>query len=392
MTDKYCVYTNNFTFVDNDGYVALCCKNLKNKLSQYHIKDYKLSEIWNSPEMHSVRAEIASGGEPNGCFKCYDPERDGVRSFRQKALGMINNGVPFPDEKIHALDLRLGNVCNLSCVMCFAGNSNKILHQHKSMAKHFNWKEGRLEKEAEKYHKSNYDWSDDPVAWDNIISSVDKNLKHVYLAGGEPFYLKNFPTTVERLGSLAPGANFVINTNGTRLLREKDLKQLKTVENVFLRFSVDGWGAADEWTRQDTVWEQKLQVMDQYYNHFKLAVWDITANSLSVRHIPKLVEHLWENYPNAKVQIRPVVNKTEVLMENIPDRFKAESLAFFEKHKNKLEGVDHVINEMRKPFNNDMKRKQKVKHFVNYYDTHGVVTFDSFDPELAEWINSDAEE
>ena len=276
--------------------------------------------------------------------------------------------------------------------MCFAGNSNKILHQHKSMAEHFDWKEGRLEKEAVKYHKSNYDWSDDPQAWDNIISSVDKNLKHVYLAGGEPFYLKNFPTTVQRLGSLAPGARFVINTNGTRLLREKDLKQLKTVENVFLRFSVDGWGAADEWTRQDTVWEEKLQVMDQYYNHFKLKVWDITANSLSVRHIPTLIKHLWEKYPNAKVQIRPVVNKTEVLMENIPDRFKAESLRFFEENKLRLEGVDHVINEMRKPFNNDMKRKHTVRHFVNYYDTHGVVTLDSFDPELAEWINSDAEE
>ena len=47
---------------------------------------------------------------------------------------------------------------------------------------------------------------------------------------------------------------------------------------------------------------------------------------------------------------------------------------------------------MRKPFNNDMKRKHTVRHFVNYYDTHGVVTLDSFDPELAEWINSDAEE
>ena len=52
MPEKYCIYTNNFTFVDNDGYVALCCKNLKNKLTQYLTKDYKLSEIWNSPEMH----------------------------------------------------------------------------------------------------------------------------------------------------------------------------------------------------------------------------------------------------------------------------------------------------------------------------------------------------
>ena len=392
MTDKYCIYTNNFTFVDNDGYVALCCKNLKNKLDQYHIKDYKLSEIWNSPEMHSVRAEIADGGEPMGCFKCYDPEREGVRSFRQKALGMINKGVPFQDEKIHALDLRLGNVCNLACVMCFAGNSNKILQNHKTMAKHFNWKEGRLEKEAKKYHKSNYDWSDDPQAWDNIISSVDKDLKHVYLAGGEPFYLKNFPTTVQRLGSLAPDARFVINTNGTRLLRQKDLEKFKTVENVNLRFSIDGWGKANDWTRQEDVWEEKIAVMDQYYKEFKLRIWDITANSLSVRHIPKLIKYLWEHYPDAKVQIRPVINKTEVLMENIPDRFKAESLKFFEDNKIKLEGVDHVINEMRRPFNNDPKRKATVKQFVEYYDSYGKVTMESFDPELADWIYGEAEE
>ena len=63
----------------------------------------------------------------------------------------------------------------------------------------------------------------------------------------------------------------------TRLLREKDLLQLKKVENVFIRFSVDGWGKADEWIRQDTKWEEKLQVMDQYYKHFKLRVWDYWA-------------------------------------------------------------------------------------------------------------------
>ena len=103
--------------------------------------------------MHSVRQEIASGGEPMGCFKCYDPEREGIRSFRQKALGMINSGEPFEDEKIHALDLRLGNVCNLACVMCFAVTVIKY-YIIQPMAEHFNWKEGRLEKEAEKYSKA----------------------------------------------------------------------------------------------------------------------------------------------------------------------------------------------------------------------------------------------
>ena len=29
-----------------------------------------------------------------------------------------------------------------------------------------------------------------------------------------------------------------------------------------------------------------------------------------------------------------------------------------------------------------------MKRFVNYYDKHGALTLESFDPELAEWINT----
>ena len=59
-------------------------------------------------------------------------------------------------------------------------------------------------------------------------------------------YLKNSSTTVERLGTLAIlKVRFVNAPNGTRLLREKDLYNSKKVERI--RFSVDGWGGADEW-------------------------------------------------------------------------------------------------------------------------------------------------
>ena len=84
----YCVYTYNYPFIDNDGYVALCCKNTHHKLP-YHISEYSLEYIWNSPEMLEVRRQFEASEEPKGCFKCYQPERDGVRSFRQKTLGMI---------------------------------------------------------------------------------------------------------------------------------------------------------------------------------------------------------------------------------------------------------------------------------------------------------------
>ena len=52
-------------------------------------------------------------------------------------------------------------------------------------------------------------------------------------------------------------------------------------------------------------WEEKIKVMDQYYNEFGVQVWDITATPLSVRSIPKLIDYLSDNYPKSKIQVRP---------------------------------------------------------------------------------------
>ena len=47
-----------------------------------------------------------------------------------------------------------------ACIMCFAGNSNRIYHP--KMAEHFKWHEGKLEKQLHKFSKEKFEWSDDP--------------------------------------------------------------------------------------------------------------------------------------------------------------------------------------------------------------------------------------
>jgi len=386
---KYCVYTYNYPFIDNDGYVALCCKNIKHKLP-YHISEYSLEYIWNSPEMLEVRRQFEAGEEPEGCFKCYEPERNGVRSFRQKMLGTLAKKqglVPYEDNAIRALDLRLGNICNLRCTMCFAGNSNRIYQRLPEMAEHFGWSEKKLNSELEKYQAKYFNWADDEQAWENIMSVVTPELKQVYLAGGEPFYLKNFIGTVERIGNIAKDAKFVINSNGTRLLRPQDLEKFAD-KDIHIRFSVDGWGKADEFTRQETVWEEKLQVMDQYYEYFKISAWDITANAFSVRQIPQLMDYLTERYPGTQIQVRPVVNKQELILSNLPNHFIEKELDYFRDYNNNYEhtGLDHVINEMEKPYTDNPELKQKMRTFVEYYNNTGVVKLDEFDKELSDWL------
>jgi len=389
--NKYCVYTYNYPFIDNDGYVALCCKNINHKLP-YHISEYSLEYIWNSPEMLEVRRQFEAGEEPRGCFKCYEPERQGLRSFRQKMLGALtkkDGRVPYEDNVIRALDLRLGNICNLRCTMCFAGNSNRIYQRLPEMAEHFGWSKGKLETDLEKYQAKYFNWADDERSWENIMSMVTPALHRVYMAGGEPFYLTNFEKTIQRISKVSPDARYFINTNGTRLLRPQDLEKYDG-RKIFIRFSVDGWGKADEFTRQETVWEEKLKVMDQYYKHFRKIAWDVTANVFSVRHVPKLMDYLEKRYPDCETQVRPVVNKEELLLSNIPKHFTEEALEYFRDFESRYEytGLDHVINEMNKPYIDDPARKQKMRTFVDYYNKTGAVKLEEFDKELSDWLFS----
>ena len=56
---------------------------------------------------------------PKGCEHCFKPESEGVSSFRQKALrGTFGTNDPLEDTIIRGLDLRMGNTCNLKCIMC----------------------------------------------------------------------------------------------------------------------------------------------------------------------------------------------------------------------------------------------------------------------------------
>ena len=48
----------------------------------------------------------------------------------------------------------------------------------------------------------------------------------------------------------------ISNSNGTRLLRDKDPEKFEG-KKIYIRLSVDGWGKADEFTRPETVWEEK---------------------------------------------------------------------------------------------------------------------------------------
>jgi MoaA/NifB/PqqE/SkfB family radical SAM enzyme len=381
----YCVYPSNYPYIGHTGTLSLCCNNQFHTLP-YNIKTHSLKDIWHSKEINKVRDTLANKLCPSGCEFCFDKEAEGVRSFRQKALrGTFGTNEPFNDTIIRGLDLRLGNMCNLACIMCNSYSSVQLYRQLPEMAKHYGWLDEQVERQQKEHNPKLMDWADHDSSWENILSGIDENLQHVYMAGGEPFYVNNFEDVLHNMMGYAPHARYVINTNGTRLLKDKDIKRFKQY-NLSLRVSIDGLGDVDEYIRQGTIWEEKIEVIKQYHKYFKIDCWDLTLNSLSIRQAPKLIEWLTETFPNVKINVRPAYGNGPMHLWRIPESLRKDVLLWFKLNKKLAWGSDGIITELEKPY---QTYKPKLRQVISYWDQRGRVKLNSIDPVLNKYIHED---
>jgi sulfatase maturation enzyme AslB (radical SAM superfamily) len=398
---QYCVYLNNFPYIDNYGRMHLCCKN-KNYSLPYNIKEHTLEEMFYSPEMEAIRNTMLRDEIPKGCEQCYKSEAKGDNSFRFRAHAGVriiedentpNIKVPYQDKKIRALDLRLGSTCNLSCVMCHPTDSNSWYKIYAEYAKtveqrtdsHVNWS-------LDAYNPKNLNWAEHEESWKNIFSSIDENMVKIYLAGGEPFYIRNFEEYVIELTNRCPNAVIEINTNATRKLPEKYIKKLKN-KKIQLRVSIDGYGDVDEYVRQGTKWDEKVEIIKQYAENFKINSFDVTLNAFNIRQSPKLIDWLFKNF-DAKILVRPVLSKEELKINSIPNSMRDSALSYFTKLKSlndafgkrKFDNIEQIITCLKE----DLKTSPNQKAAMNFWDNMSNVKLEDFDKELADWINENS--
>lgn len=394
-TKNYCVYLNNWPYIDNKGHIGMCCKN-NNKAALYNmnIQNTPLKDLFNHPLVEMKRKIFLNNMIPEGCNLCTSCEDKGIKSFRQKSLNGLADfvgvdPVPFEDKVIRALDLRTGSTCNLTCVMCHPNDSSKWYKMFPEFAEKVTQiGENRIQEVMESTKPNMLNWAENPQSWENIFSSIDNNLAHVYLAGGEPFYIKNFTDYIEKLISFSPNANIEINTNATRHLTQKHLDSLRG--KLKLRISIDGFNEADEYQRAGTTWDQKVAVMDEYYNNFVVESFDITISSLTIRSIPKLVEFLTQRYPDIKMLFRPVVNRKGLKINNLPLNLTETALYVFKdlnaKDNKKFLNLDQCISILESGYEDD---KDILKRTVNYWDNIVDKKLSQFDSKLYDWILSD---
>lgn len=221
---------------NSNGDVMNC---IRSQLPIGNLNDQSLIEILD--KNNKIKQDMRARQSGAGCDNCYRLETNeksfdiiSDRIFYLKELKDVNANLYDTDNfKLHQTDVRWSNVCNFACVYCGPEYSSRIATE------------------------LNVDIQQPPAErveeLKNYVFDNAAQLKHVYLAGGEPLLMKENLELLELLKQVNPGVNLRINTN----LSKVNTQVFQTVcefKHVHWIVSIEALRNEYEYIRYGSVW------------------------------------------------------------------------------------------------------------------------------------------
>jgi len=254
----FCVVPFIHNYIDTQGQNRICCA-AKWKAGQYNLQD------WQGEDYQKIRASMLNDNQDwlPECQDCERREKVGEdHSYRKiynrlyEKLGKPNldvvTGNPF--ETPISYDLRMNNLCNLSCRMCGASSSSQI---YKEMTRYPELWPAFVDDPPDKYN--NMDIS-------HIIDEAE-SMYEIKLLGGEPTVQPEAKAIMKRLIDVGnTSLKFNITTNGTNV-NTAFYSLLTQFKQVYLQISIDDYGIGHDYIRGpasdfETIWKNVKKIYE----------------------------------------------------------------------------------------------------------------------------------
>lgn len=257
-----------------------------------------LLEIINAPKLKKTRELMIKGEIPSFCTRCFDIEASGGESRRilenkyydqhiDQALKNSNPDGTLLKPNVLSADYRLGNTCNLKCLMCSPIATKQWIET---------WNDSSFEKISnDKLEElKNLNWHESTV-FEDVVLAISQGLENIHFAGGEPFLIKNIKRILNKLvdENLASGISLSFNTNLTVI--PEWISILSKFKKTNICVSIDGVGKVNDYIRRFSNWDtifKNLKYIDAKYNDLNLDIFNIscTVQVLNILHLNSLFE------------------------------------------------------------------------------------------------------
>jgi MoaA/NifB/PqqE/SkfB family radical SAM enzyme len=377
---KFCILPWIHMATYTNGKALLCCLAQPTDDERLNLNTATIDGVWNSYYFKNARRDMMAGKALPACMHCWKEEASGIRSHRMnennlwtKKLGReyIDNLIAstqedgFLEQDVITLDLRLGNTCNVQCVMCRPTDSSKWVKaaehivadvEDETVRGDWQWKIND--------HKNNsFEWAADDDFWIDEIEPLLPNMRHFIFAGGEPLYLKNHKRFLKKCVESGHAGNIELryHTNGT-IMPDDIIELWSNFKFVELMLSIDGMGEQNYWLRYPTDWATVEKTLDKVENAPPHIVGKVlcTVSALNIWYLPDFAEWLFaKDYKKIGIHDHqgmfhpgilhyPQYMCSKVLPENLKARVTEKLQAFIAKYpeKNKVQELQSVVNFM----------------------------------------------
>ncbi len=283
----FCLLPWTRLHIHQDGTSLPCCLWKGPPLGD--VRSSSLEELWNSPGVKALRADMMSGRPVAGCWRCYQDERSGLCSQRQRANIDLDRHrdrerLTAPDGTLPRLpvpwiDIQFSNICNLRCRTCSATASSAWMADAQALG---------LPVEGGPIQKPYEDWDS---FWRQLQPLLEEGVEEIRFAGGEPLVMEEHYRILDFL--IARGLTDVrlyYNTNFSILwFQGRDLIDLwSRFRKVHVGASLDGSGRRGEYLRKGLCWDAVVANREEMLRRCPHVAFHIstTVSIFNVLHLP----------------------------------------------------------------------------------------------------------
>lgn len=334
MSKTFCPLPWTHLATHPHGVVSLCCESSSvNAASHSHdlvngkkifktleSENFDFEKIHNSELFRDVRKKMLNNEIPEPCRKCYELESAKIVSKRLRELDRLNFNykdalkITNEDGSLKNLDyefieLRLGNHCNLACRTCNPYSSTKMKSDWIKI-------HGSFDTEQKKF-----DWPLDEKFW-NSLNEKTRNLRFIYINGGEPLLVDKHKEFLEMLVSrgIASKIRVHYSTNGTvkNLAYESLWKEFLSVD---FSISIDDLEDRNSYIRYPSNWEKVIDFLEWMetlkiqYNNINFSILQ-TVSSMNIFYLKEFYDYF--NQKNIVVVHNFVNDPDYFSVKNLP--------------------------------------------------------------------------
>jgi MoaA/NifB/PqqE/SkfB family radical SAM enzyme len=348
-----------------------------------NLREHTIEEVFNSYYMRKTRLEMLSGAVPESCKKCFIEESKGIKSKRLWETEVWSKEIDLKsivlstDEDgslpvyIPYFDLRPGNMCNLKCVMCSPHDSSSWIKDWK--LQYPKYTDIKLKIDQEWNSKFDYTWYKKGSFLESMKNQAE-NIKELYFAGGEPLMIPEHFSILRFMikSGHAKDCRVRYNTNGT-VITEELIEAWSHFKEVKVNFSIDAFGAKNDFIRYPSRWEDietNLRRFDNETTDNVVVNIACAVQALNVMYLDELVD--WKVKSNfKKINLEPygagliglhlVYFPSYLNIKVLPEEIKNEVSLRITKFIDKMKGNNY--------FNSSMYGKQRWEGIINFMNS-----------------------